>query len=115
MEGSSTNTTIDKLQTLLIDGNTYVALGLNASFSISNGSYHIHYGMINKKELNDRLEAYQYWTQNKLNFRAEDVILSIKGEKNRELTGLDEFVKWYTHNNGEDNTEKHKNEVKNEN
>ena len=104
-ESSSTNTTIDKLQTLLIDGNTYVALGLNASFSISDGSYHIHYGMINKKDLNDRLETYQYWTQNKLNFRAEDVILSIKGEKNRELIGLDEFVKWYTHNNGEAKTQ----------
>ena len=47
MEGNSTNTTIDKLQTLLTDGNTYVALGLDASFSISDGSYQIHYGMIN--------------------------------------------------------------------
>ena len=109
VEGNITNTTIDKLQTLLIDGNTYVALGLNASFSISDGSYQIHYGMINKQELNDRLEAYQYYTQNKLNFGAEDVILSIKGEKNRELTGLDDFVDWFTHNNGEDKTRLHTN------
>ena len=105
MKGNSTNTTIDKLQTLLIDGNTYVALGLNASFSISDGSYQIHYGMINKEELNDRLEAYVYDTQNKLNFGTEDVILSIKGEKNRELTGLDDFVYWYTHDNGEAKTQ----------
>ena len=93
MKDNSTNTTIDKLQTLLIDGNTYVALGLNAGFSISDGSYHIHYGMINKQELNDRLEAYQYWTQNKLNFGTEDVILSIKGEK---IESLPDWMTLYT-------------------
>ncbi len=67
VEGNSTNATVDQLQELLIHGNTYDGLDLNASFSISDGRYHIYYGTINKKKLNDRLKPYTYYTKDKLN------------------------------------------------
>lgn len=100
VDGNVINSTVDKMQTLIIDANMYSALGVNACFSISDGNYQIYMFTVDEKELNYKLDKYSKETDNTLDFAADDVVNSMQNGTVDELVGLDEFVDWYTHNNG---------------
>ncbi len=112
-EGEITNSTIDQLQTLLIDGNNYTALHISASYSFSDGKYQMYYIEINKEDLDWSLLAYMNDKGMKLDFSAEDVALKLKSGNNGELAGLDNYIEWYIIEDGEKKTNQYKEDYQN--
>jgi len=66
INGQITNSTIDSFQTLLSKSNTYMALYINASFSMSDGECNLYYTGIDSKGLGNSLETYKNIKNEKL-------------------------------------------------
>lgn len=100
-EANATNSTIDKINKLLEDGNTYKALAMEASFAIrDDGTYVITYFTVDKETLNRRLEAWKSDKNIDIDYNADDIIQALKTGNTDNLEQLDEFVTWYSSQNG---------------
>lgn len=103
IEGNATNNTIDKAQSLLKDANTYNALAMKATFSFrDDGTYAISSFIIDKNDLNNRLKAWQNNKNIAVDYTADDVVDKLKTGRLNELNKIEDFVNWYSTENGGD-------------
>lgn len=100
VEGTKTNNTVDAIQKLLADGNTYKALEVKASFGICNGKYQIYAFTVDEVRLDASIAQYTQETGKSTGFTAHDITSKIQNGTLQDTPGLTDFVAWYCNSSG---------------
>lgn len=109
IEGNITNNTVDQIQNLLEDGNTYKALSVHISFGICDGVYQIYAYGTDKTHLETLISVYTLDTEKEVGFTADNIIEAIHYGNLEDVPGLSELVDWYMDDEGEQKMATHLN------
>lgn len=109
-----TNETLDRIESLIDNGNTLDALQLNTSVVFdSNGNYQINYMSVNINDLKNAMEAYNYYEDANLTMTVDQVVASLKDGTITENAQLMDYIQWYERDNGDIQTARYLENVKN--
>ena len=109
-----TNETLDRIESLIDNGNTLDALQLNTSVVFDgNGNYQINYMSVNINDLKNAMEAYNYYEDANLTMTVDQVVASLKNGTITENAQLMDYIQWYETDNGDIQTARYLENVKN--
>lgn len=107
IKAKESNDRVDKISSLLDDGNTYNALTIDTYFSFdSDGNYAISSYSVDSDKLKSRLRIWNDEFNESDPINVENVIKKIQSGNFDDLNEIDSYLDWYCHNGGADELEK---------